>query len=837
MVCTIHKFSQGLNLLTNDDGTWSSDGFSGTWEQKTADIPSHITEVIKADKFKGRSVSSSNPAITARVIQGNNYLFWSVVAVIARGTDLSRPFSTHRYFWCEGKNNLCLIVSWLLEQESIPIFNPFEINIEAVILNEDTVQKYRKEVDRLDNWINTDERLKPLFTKNIPKVFEPNQYGEYNKLLTIDRLATKIASHKNRLTSWAFQVENLHKPEEFLIIQTATPQSYQILESRPKSPENFVESPLEPKLKSVILDLKDSNVTHEVLKTLESVLSELKATENSKELLEQIFDDLGANEALSEPMYKAGRMELVTLRAILIPETLLEYLHYAHIEEKTPTNKLQKILNSSNPIKQQSLDFQSKLYHEIKFLEKELPNIIAKLRDGLITIIEEFYQGKVSKTTWFFLAISKDSLWNLGSFELVQSVASDLNNIFHSLNNIRILKRQDKLKIKLQELNLNIWENLINDYWLNNSGITYDTCRAYQHLGDLFFQLRYQRLAYYFYTVSGSNVNQKILDAVQEHQMKNNIDHVFGISIPIQRSTVYDVSPQRDNTQHQRLKITNNSSKKLNNILPIPNFQLQNFFIFLFSSLATILGTVILRDFLHQVIFIGLTMLLIGFYVSSERNKSFIHQYSLPLIICAVILGQLMNNIKIVKIGNPFGRITPTPSPSASTSTNSQVAANLTGQELQKAVTSFSQEQKTYSAIKQIWRNLKLDPNITNQFQNKNEQEQGQRFILALGIVLKLEPNNYYQEIQDMVNNPQNDPQDLNQKIEPLIQAIYQFQNKNQRNIFYYKEEQNKKIKVNPKPDGIINLVNVDKFPNSTMAILQEEIKKEIISGISGGTK
>jgi hypothetical protein len=797
MVCTIHQFSQGIKLLSTDDGKWSSDGFSGKWDQITSPFPRYIEDAIKGDKFKGKSISSANPAITARVVPGDENKFWSVVAIIARATDLSRPFSTYRYFWCEGKDNLCLIVAWLLEQKNIPIFDPFETNIMPIYLKEEEINKYRQQVYLIENEINKPEFLNWLNqhkdSQNI--ILSPDLYKE-NELLVVDRLANKIAINKNRLTSWAFNVENLNKPEGFLIIQPVS-EAYERLKSSPSASLVIVESPFEAELKSVIQDIKDSQLTRQIFFNLEFVLSKLKNTQNSKELLDQIFDDLGATDALEHQMYQSGRMELVTVRAILLPETLLEYLQYAHIEEKTSTYKFQKILSGDNQIKQQSLDFQSRLRQEIKHLfdSNSLPNLKLKLRDGLISIIEKLYDEQISTENAFWIINHEESFWSLSCDSVIETVKSDLSTIQKKIDQIRKYHYNNDVQMiakEINDLNLKIWSNLIKSYWIPTSNKQY--VPAYESFSKVFYKS--YMLTFYFNRISGNDVPKEIIKYLRDH------NHLYVYGVPV----TYVI-----HSQQQGDKSSNKWVEYFNIIVCI---------------IAIFVGLVVIVNVWWVKLIFGVVALfwtLLFYEVATIRN--FIKTFSLSLIIIAFICGNSSSQyLSII----PQPKTTPSPTPTSSSSSEGKADLTLEQQRqkiLDNAVDLFMKKDKTYDAIEKIKKNLSSDPELISIHYLRFTSQRDKDTIIrsALNEVL-FQSNNDYQDIDDVKNNP-SDSKGIKQKLNPLVEAIYQYQEKNRNNIYYFKGRQ----KINVTPDGIINLTDITTIPNSTMAVLQKEIKQKII--------
>jgi hypothetical protein len=804
MPYTIHEFSTGLTIELILDGGWKSKGYTGTWMNSTVDpdqIPKSITDAIRDDKFEARSVSKSQPGIIGCVIQGNDDKYWSVIAIIILGLDDSgRTFSTYRYFWCEGKENLSLIIGWFYKQNTIPVFDPFGTP-SPVIIDDEEARKYREITNQKTNNINNEAKLKEWLTANFPPPIICSSTFLINEtipLLIMDIIATSIAGGQY-LVSWAYNVVALNKPEQFLLILSADDKAYQNF-FRLKPIQQYYSAGMEiikeSDLKSAIQDLIYSKNIQQNLITINKILENLKDQDVSQieQYFSKVFDKLGATDALKHNMYNVGMLELLTLRAILLPKTLTEYLSYVHLDEeqKSPFNLL--FFKKDSSIKHISLDFQDILIQGIKSSPDIVTNLKAKLRDGLIIATQEFFQENISKNTLMWLINSHDSLWSLGSQEFTQTITSDLQKIKSSdVNKLYSTAIKKNKPIKLQGLNLNIWHNLITNYpirpdsQLKYESLKYESLRIYKTLGDIFLLLKNYQLAFYFYTISGYKISHQILTNLQKH----GIDNVFGIRIPVNNNT----SPEFQFTQTYFTK---------NQLLKNNTYIVGILFGVMFIVVITFLSTLIKQR--------------------PEKN-SYINS----------------------------------PSPSSS----SHISANLTQKYfLNKAADLFWQPRKTYDAINQTWENLQSDKDInkkleeitlTQQLSEREKQTIKQDiFTSALDSVLGLEAKNSYKNIFDdqpnqksdkrVINkrlqsivkaiyndqpNQKSDKRVINKRLQPIVKAIYNYQNKNAKFYYLNKEEGRK---YNRLADGIIDKVDINKFPNSTMAVLQKDIKQQIIN-------
>ena len=804
MAYTIHQFSTGIDAGKTDDGQWYSRAFTGRWMNDTSPVPPNIDLAIKHGDFEARSSSSVNPAIIGRIVPGDDNKFWSVVAIVTQGRDESRIFPAYRYFWCEGKDTLCLIVGWLLEQNHLPIFNPFDTSQPSYI-SEENSKGYREQADSIEDWINhTQEVLKWLTNSPLPIITTPN----YTKFSVIDRMAHKIAKNRGGLTySWSYQVETLGNPERFLTIQPSTDEAFKKMQSSSSTSVVFVESTIEAELQSVIQDLNDSAKVNLVnLKKLDNLLIKLQNTQNSQDILYKVFDDLGTINAFQDPFYKSGIMEQVTMTAILLPETLLEYLQYAHIEEKTPTGLLSKLFNSifsddnGNHIKQHSLFFQSSLYREIKSADDKLPNLIAKLKDGLITIIEGLFYKKISIEIAFWLINNEKSLWSLGRDLLIKSVKLDLQTIHNDSKQFRIICNDTQLISKVEQLNLKIWFVLIKYYWIPkinqqiNKQINNEYLSSYKPLVKVFYKST--MLVFYFSEISRVDVHEQIIKKLQSQD----IISVFGIDVT------------------HKINLKNQGNESSNKWV--------EYFNIIVCIIAIFVGLVVIVNVWWVKLIFGVVALfwtLLFYEFATIRN--FIKAFSLSLIIIAFICGNSSSQyLSII----PQPKTTPSPTPTSSSSSEGKANSPPEQQRqkiLDKAVDSFRKKDKTYNAIEQIKKNLSDDkqlisiPSLRFNFQ----QDKDTIIISALNKVL-FQSNYDYQDIDEYVNNNPNNSEGIKQKLNPLVKAIYEYQKNNKNKIYSVNTKDGKQ--TNTPPDGIIDLV-VDKngfpIPHSTMAVLQND--------------
>ncbi|MFM6249649.1 MAG: hypothetical protein ACKPEQ_10975, partial [Dolichospermum sp.] len=218
--------------------------------------------------------------------------------------------------------NLRYILAWWESQETPPRFNPFDIqevgNPHICDINTLSFpQVTPREIDRND--------YKPI-------LLSPT---EQLNLLSINILALKKynTNPNGQLTSWAFNVEALEKPERFLVIQAASDKAYQILQKAiTNTPKALLPAVVtdEEAIKSAIRGLMNSSqVKPENVKVMADALANDKII---SAYWHTLFDGQGAKTAIGQKIYSPQMVRLITLRAVVMPETMLEFLSWLNIK-------------------------------------------------------------------------------------------------------------------------------------------------------------------------------------------------------------------------------------------------------------------------------------------------------------------------------------------------------------------------------------------------------------------------------------------------------------------------------------------------------------------------
>ncbi|MDT9338446.1 hypothetical protein VV11_002815 [Trichodesmium erythraeum 21-75] len=452
----IHEFSTGINVEILPDGSWRTRGYKvGEYMNSTlSQIPLVIERAIANDLFEvSKNRKSQKPTFVGREIRGNNGApGWSVIAVVIPvGDEYGRFNSCYRYFLCQGADLLWVILdminSYWQKYRRTPTFNPSEIR-EIGKPNHHNISK--KPLVTLPSELNAlaSNHQRPL-------ILQP---GKVSDLQTINAMAEKIAN--GLPVSWAYDVEAVEHAERFLVIQAADEKAYQRLTS-----VDVVA------MESVIRGLiSGSQIKDEWIQAL------LQGHQITSDQWKKFFDDQGANTGIRQRNSSPQMVRLLTLRAIILPETLPEYLEWFGIDGKNHIKEDNK--------QKVSLEFQGQLKQYISQLKPLID-------ESMKSVLEQILTGKISIPAFSWLLTAPKSLWSSYRESLLQNVKQDLETIGTSFKSGVSPPEPSFLCGDL------IWKGL-QGWWLKpSSRFSY-----YQPFADLFESLGDYQLASYFYQVS-----------------------------------------------------------------------------------------------------------------------------------------------------------------------------------------------------------------------------------------------------------------------------------------------------------------------------------------------
>ena len=460
----IHEFSKGIELEKNPNGAWVSLGVMGKYINSTLNpIPSVIERSIANQEFATiGGASDEQPAIIGRVV-GTGEDSWVVMAVVTRARgEGGYKFTFYRFFFTPGANNLrCLIAWW--ETQGKPTFNPFDGKYIGECAYFDPASAPSSDYDPTANYIE----LVP--TK--PTLLEPHQYN----LTTVNTLA--IRKHnldKTRPISWAFNVEAVEKPRSFQIIQPVSPQAYENLE-REIIDKASTKKAIKAALQSLI------NFSQVKPPAVETIIDTLENQQLTLEEWYSLFDAEGATTAITEKIHSSSLVRLMTLRAIVIPETLPEFIGWLNIQ---PGKQPSEYHNTS-------LQFQGAIGD---YFPQE------QLTKGIKLLLPKLLQKQISPESINWLLL-KGSAWAVFRHRFINDVRYDLE-LIHQQSDTDA-KHFDNFNFPQK-----IWQELI----MCRQFIIYDSYKLsyYKPLAQLFELLQEYDLSAYFYQVSDAIVSKNV---------------------------------------------------------------------------------------------------------------------------------------------------------------------------------------------------------------------------------------------------------------------------------------------------------------------------------------
>ncbi|MTJ17977.1 MULTISPECIES: hypothetical protein [unclassified Dolichospermum] len=219
------------------------------------------------------------------------------------------------------------------------------------------------------------------------------------------------------------------------------------------------------------------------------IVEGLENKEIKSDYWETLFNKEGADIAIKQKIYSPQMVRLITLRAMVIPKTLPEFLEWLNIQGGKKSDENQTV----------SLDFQ-------KAIRALFPK--AQIAGGIRYLLLNLLNKKISVDSLYWLLMIDDSAWIYAQKELINYVHSDLQLI----DNYFIRQYENGLSDNLFKCQKQVWTSLINNW----RGIQqrYYKGEEYQPFAELFEKFQEYDLAAYFYQVSQSNVSNDLFYSI-----------------------------------------------------------------------------------------------------------------------------------------------------------------------------------------------------------------------------------------------------------------------------------------------------------------------------------
>ncbi|MBD2139892.1 hypothetical protein H6F39_00460 [Anabaena sp. FACHB-1250] len=532
----IHEFSTGIHVQERANG-WVSLGFTGQYMNATINpIPPVVERSIANQEFALTEGSSTEkPAIIGRIV-GSGDDVWSVMAVVTRGQDeVGRSAAFYRYFLCQGDHNLRFILAWW-EQNQKPTFNPLDFQDSPFLFMRESGQPH----------LTKEDESLPFAQDQAIVLPAENQHDLY----TLNALAiTKFNKSKKVLpVAWAFNVEALEKPERFQVIQPASQKAYEGLKraianaGQVVSAINVDEAALKSAIRSLI---NSSTVKPEVV---EEIVKGLENKEVTAEYWEKLFNAQGAEQAIRQKIYSPQMVRLITLRAMVNPKTLPQFLAWLNIQ------------GGKKPDQHQTISLE---------LQKAIRGLLPKeqLAKGIKYLLLDLLNQKISVDSLCWLLTTNGSAWVYAQRQFIADIQADLQLIddhfsspktayksssypdpnsvlttsssVGSENDSQLHHLQPPIKKDSWQNNFKcqkqIWATLISNWQGIRQG--YYKGEEYQPLAELFKKFRQYDLAAYFYQVSDGIVDKDLYDEVANQQHRRS-PVVFGLRLEPKKNLI-----------------------------------------------------------------------------------------------------------------------------------------------------------------------------------------------------------------------------------------------------------------------------------------------------------
>ena len=409
----IHEFSTGINVQGTPDN-WGSVGFSGEYMNSTLSyIPRSVQQEIAADLFYlSEFAVQKKPAIIGREVKLGQEE-WSVLAVITHAKDESeRVIFVSRYFLTEGLGKLNDLLTY--QQSNNLTFNPFDKKKYGDRFSYDTNKT--KNNDLLHLLDNHEELIKNILVLSTTTT----KTGTRIPLKAIHQLAEKKAKELKQLVSWAYDVEGLKKPHDFLIIYPCT--AFNVDQDVQKQLENHPISQFIDKENDVKVAVKEwinqSSLTKKNFQIIEEALIDSRFTDDVWN--NSIFAILDINQITNDSSYPPIYLRVYLLYSLIFPKKLPDFLTWFN---------RQKIGSEAYTLIQK---FSRNLQNTLNQLRKNQQTLTIDnhLKQGVNYLIFHLIQHPELLESVVWLVTDKEGLWGGAYQEFINDLWADIKQIF-----------------------------------------------------------------------------------------------------------------------------------------------------------------------------------------------------------------------------------------------------------------------------------------------------------------------------------------------------------------------------------------------------------------------
>jgi hypothetical protein len=341
-------------------------------------IPEVVRQEIAADLFElSQRLIQQTPALIGREVKSGNEE-WSVLAVVSSARDdAGRSISLTRFFLTEGLGKLNDLVTY--QHTNNLKFDPFDQKQLNQPNQYDTSRT--KETDILpiifDNYssVVNDLLASPLILSSV--LTNKNQKIPIKAIHQLAQAKARILS--NELVTWAYNVEGLKEPHDFLVIYSASSQVDQYLHQFLQAKQPQVQRRKgEYQILTIVRNwINQADVQQDDIAIINNALND--PTNYHEEFWENnIFAELDIKTVKNSSIYHSFFIRLYILYALIIPYKFSEFLVFL--------NKKNKGKNFNAEHYQIATEFSQKLQNSLK-LSNQLEPLQAQAFQGIDLII------------------------------------------------------------------------------------------------------------------------------------------------------------------------------------------------------------------------------------------------------------------------------------------------------------------------------------------------------------------------------------------------------------------------------------------------------------------
>jgi hypothetical protein len=420
----IHEFSTGINVQGTPDNWWSV-GFSGGYMNSTlTSIPKVVQQDIAADLFYlSEFAVQKKPAIIGREVKLGEEE-WSVLAVITHAKDESdRGISVSRYFLTEGLGKLNDLLTY--QQLNSLTFNPFDKKRGGDKVSYNTNQTIN------DNLLHILDNHEELIKNILVPSTTTTKAGTRIPSKVIHQLAEKKAKEFNQLVSWAYDVEGLKKPHDFLIIYPAAATTPPAL---PPSNNNVDQNIQKLLGKHPISQFIDKEKENDVKVAVKELINQSSFTKKNFQIIEEaLIDSQFTDDVWNNSIFAILDINQITNDSSYPPIYLRVYLLYSLIFSKRLPDFLtwlnrKKIGSEAYTLIQ---EFSRNLQNNLSQLRKNQQKLTIDnhLKQGVNYLIFHLIQHPELLESVVWLVTDKKGLWGGAYQEFINNLWADIKQI------------------------------------------------------------------------------------------------------------------------------------------------------------------------------------------------------------------------------------------------------------------------------------------------------------------------------------------------------------------------------------------------------------------------